>query len=104
MTANAFYDGFCLRLSHACALPPGSHVLAAVSGGADSVALLRLLLHARERYPLTLSCAHVEHGIRGEDARAQRLYKRHVGWPPRRSGTRTTLRRSSMRFTCPSRR
>ncbi len=74
MTANAFYDGFCLRLSHACALPPGSHVLAAVSGGADSVALLRLLLHARERYPLTLSCAHVEHGIRGEDARADMAF------------------------------
>ena len=59
-------DEFCLRLSKDCGVAPGSHVLLALSGGADSVALFCLLLEARESMPLVLSCAHVEHGIRGE--------------------------------------
>lgn len=59
-------DEFCLRLSKDCGVAPGSHVLLALSGGADSVALFCLLLEARRHMPLTLSCAHVEHGIRGE--------------------------------------
>lgn len=61
-------DEFCLRLEKDCAVRPGSHVLLALSGGADSVALLHLLLGARESYPLALSCAHVEHGIRGGES------------------------------------
>ena len=43
-------------------------VLAAVSGGADSVALLRLLCLARNEGFLTLCAAHYEHGIRGEES------------------------------------
>ncbi len=64
MTVQAFCD----RLQRACGVAPGSHVLAAVSGGADSVALLRLLIEARALGMLSVSCAHVEHGIRGEDS------------------------------------
>lgn len=41
---------------------------AAVSGGADSVALLRLLLEARGELGIVLSVAHFHHGIRGGDA------------------------------------
>lgn len=41
---------------------------AAVSGGADSVALLRTLLSRREALGLVLSVVHVHHGIRGEEA------------------------------------
>jgi len=59
---------FTKNLRQACALAPGGHVLMAVSGGADSVAMLRLFVSVREDFPLTLSCAHVEHGIRGEDS------------------------------------
>ncbi|HEY0794980.1 MAG TPA: tRNA lysidine(34) synthetase TilS [Acidisarcina sp.] len=40
----------------------------AVSGGADSVALLRALLTERTRPGLVLSVAHVHHGIRGAEA------------------------------------
>ena len=58
-------DEFALRLTEDCAVPPGSHVLAAVSGGADSVALLCFLCEVRGRLALRVSCAHVEHGIRG---------------------------------------
>lgn len=59
-------DEFSMRLLHDCALAPGSHVLVALSGGADSTALLCFFLEIAGRYPLRVSCAHVEHGIRGE--------------------------------------
>lgn len=46
----------------------GRHILIALSGGADSVALLRLLCEAKSQYGLSLSACHVNHGIRGEEA------------------------------------
>lgn len=49
-------------------LAPGERVAVAVSGGADSVALLRGLLEFREELGVVLSVAHFHHGIRGADA------------------------------------
>lgn len=46
----------------------GAEVIAALSGGADSMALLSCLLELREEYDLKLSAAHVNHCLRGEDA------------------------------------
>lgn len=57
---------FRLRLLNGCAVAPGAHVLVAVSGGADSTALLCFFAQVRDSYPLSVSCAHVEHGIRAE--------------------------------------
>lgn len=51
-------------------LRPGMRLAAAVSGGADSVALLRALACAAAELGLVLSVAHVHHGIRGADADA----------------------------------
>lgn len=48
----------------------GSHVLVAVSGGADSVALLRGLLQLREPLKLALRAAHLNHQLRGAEADA----------------------------------
>jgi tRNA(Ile)-lysidine synthase len=45
-----------------CNRPQG--VLAAVSGGADSVALLFLLVKMREKEGINLFCCHVHHGLR----------------------------------------
>lgn len=59
-------EEFSLRLRQNCAVTPGMHVLAAVSGGADSMALLCFLIGIRSSYPLEVSCAHIEHGIRAE--------------------------------------
>jgi tRNA(Ile)-lysidine synthase len=43
--------------------------LVAVSGGPDSVALLHLLCELREEWHLHLEVAHLQHGIRGEEAK-----------------------------------
>ena len=46
----------------------GDRVAAAVSGGADSVALLCLLLELRSELGIVLSVAHVNHKLRGEES------------------------------------
>ena len=43
-------------------------VIAGVSGGADSVCLLRVLLEIRNIIPIAIHVVHVEHGIRGQEA------------------------------------
>jgi tRNA(Ile)-lysidine synthase len=47
---------------------PGDRVCVAVSGGADSTALLRALAARQQELGLVLSVLHVEHGLRGEVA------------------------------------
>ncbi|TMA06260.1 MAG: tRNA(Ile)-lysidine synthetase, partial [Deltaproteobacteria bacterium] len=49
-------------------------VLVAVSGGPDSVALLHVLAGLREELGLHLEVAHLEHGIRREEARQDALH------------------------------
>ena len=44
------------------------HLCAAVSGGADSMALLRVLLELREAFGYPLTACHVNHGLRGKTA------------------------------------
>jgi tRNA(Ile)-lysidine synthase len=46
----------------------GDRVLAAVSGGADSVCLLHTLLSLASEYSLQLGVAHLHHGLRGKAA------------------------------------
>lgn len=48
----------------------GDKVLAAVSGGADSVCMLHMLCALRKNLGFELACAHLNHGLRGEDAEA----------------------------------
>lgn len=59
-------------------LRPGDRVTAALSGGADSVALLLLLLDVRERYDLSVFAAHLNHGIRGEAAARDEQFVREL--------------------------
>ena len=49
-------------------LVPGDRVLAACSGGPDSVALVSLLLKLREEMPLEITVAHFNHRLRPEAA------------------------------------
>ena len=56
-------------------LPPGTRVLCAVSGGADSVCLLHL---AKSRGDLVCACAHFDHGLRGEESRRDAEFTREL--------------------------
>jgi len=47
---------------------PGQRILAAVSGGADSVCLLAVLHALAPEFSFSLEAVHVEHGIRGEES------------------------------------
>lgn len=49
-------------------LEKGDRVVVGLSGGADSSALLEALYLLKEQYSLSLFAAHVNHGIRGEEA------------------------------------
>lgn len=63
---------------------PGDRVLAACSGGADSVALIALLLELRREMPLEVRVAHFNHRLReeaGEDERFVQDLARRWGVP-----------------------
>lgn len=47
---------------------PGEHIICALSGGADSVALLFGLYLLREKLQFTLSAAHFNHQLRGDES------------------------------------
>jgi len=49
-------------------LKPGMRLAVALSGGADSVALLRAMAARRQELGLVLHAAHLHHGLRGEEA------------------------------------
>ncbi len=55
-------------------LAPGDTILVAVSGGGDSVALLRLLTDRARDVDLRLRVAHVNHGLRGEASEADQRF------------------------------
>jgi tRNA(Ile)-lysidine synthase len=51
---------------------PGERVIAAVSGGVDSMVLLHLLARGRQDLEFSLTVAHLSHGFRPEDADRER--------------------------------
>lgn len=62
------------RLLDVSLLPPRSHLLVAVSGGADSLALLHLLHEQAARHSWKLTVAHLNHGIRGKASDADSAF------------------------------
>jgi tRNA(Ile)-lysidine synthase len=59
-------------------LAPGDRVLIAVSGGADSIALLHLLHRLSSKFNLTLTIAHLNHRIRGTEGDADAEFVRKM--------------------------
>jgi len=59
-------------------LKPGMRLAIAVSGGADSVALLRALAERSAELGLVLHAAHLHHGLRGADADGDRDFCREL--------------------------
>jgi tRNA(Ile)-lysidine synthase len=59
---------------------PGQKVGVAVSGGADSVCLLHVLLELGPRWDLDLSVLHLDHGLRGEESRQDAEFVRQLAF------------------------
>jgi tRNA(Ile)-lysidine synthase len=57
---------------------PGQRVGVAVSGGADSVCLLHVLLELAPRWDLRLAVLHLNHGLRGEESRQDEEFVRDL--------------------------
>lgn len=80
----------------------GQHILVAVSGGPDSVALLSLLHRLRSSWNLTLSAVHCNYGLRGdeseEDQQFVEVFCRELGVPlhVRRVGLYVDGRKASL--------
>ena len=66
----------------------GGHVVAAISGGADSACLLRVLGGLSASRNFTLEALHVHHGLRGQEADRDEAFVRELcgelGVPPHR--------------------
>lgn len=80
----------------------GQHILVAVSGGPDSVALVSILHRLRSSWKLTLSAVHCNYGLRGdeseEDQQFVEAFCRELGVPlhVRRVGLHVDGRKTSL--------
>lgn len=59
-------------------LQPGETVVCAVSGGADSVALLMAMYLLREKLQVTVEAVHFNHGLRGQESDAEEAFVRQL--------------------------
>ncbi|MDE2142104.1 MAG: tRNA lysidine(34) synthetase TilS, partial [Elusimicrobia bacterium] len=75
-------------------LPPGRRVLAAVSGGPDSVCLAHWLSVQSRRKDLDVALLHVNHGLRGKAAERDAAFVRALG---ARLGLKTTVINADVR-------
>ena len=68
-----------------CPIPAQSCLLVAVSGGPDSVCLLRLLVKLKEKLGINLHVAHLNHQLRGAESESDAQYvfdlAQHLGVP-----------------------
>src|SRR6202047_3235117 len=65
-------------IRNASMMVPGDRVAVAVSGGADSVALLRLLKRLSNALGITLLVAHFNHSLRGPESEADAQFVREM--------------------------
>jgi len=59
-------------------LEPGDRLTCAVSGGADSVALLYAMFLLKDKLQITLEAAHFDHGLRGEESHRDAEFVRRL--------------------------
>lgn len=61
-------------------ISPGDHVICALSGGKDSMAMLHVLSDLKTELGITLSAAHMNHNLRGsESQRDESFVREHCG-------------------------
>ncbi len=75
-------------------LPAGRKLVVAVSGGADSVCLLHILASLKKRLRLNLHIAHLDHQLRGAEAKADAEYVADLA---RKLGIPATIERREVR-------
>ena len=59
-------------------IQPGDSIVCAVSGGADSMALLWALYLLKEEWNLTVSAAHFNHNLRGAESDRDEYYNENT--------------------------
>lgn len=72
------YDKIFNTIKQKSLIPEGSTVIAALSGGADSVCLTEVLYTLQDRLGFTLECAHVNHNLRGDESDGDEGYVREL--------------------------
>ena len=75
---DEFTYGICRYIRREELIRPGEKVLAGVSGGADSTALLLILNELKEELGTEVEAVHVEHGIRGEESLSDEAFVRDL--------------------------
>ena len=90
----AFYEAFKRFVRKEGLIRKGDRVLAAVSGGIDSVALLDLLSEVSAEWELDLGVVHVNHQLRGREANGD---ERFVGALAKRYGVTLNVARVKTR-------
>jgi tRNA(Ile)-lysidine synthase len=78
-TRGRIVRGFRAFVHRHAMIVPGDRVLAACSGGPDSVALVSLLLGLREEMPLEITIAHFNHKLRPEASEDEALVRELAG-------------------------
>jgi hypothetical protein len=73
---TSFRDSVCKTIEKYAMLNNGDHITVALSGGADSVAMLLVLLQAAPNRQWTIDAVHVNHGLRGAESDRDEQYCR----------------------------
>ena len=82
MTKNRLYDDAAVldqvkkTVAEYHMIQPGDKVLVGVSGGPDSVALIRILNNLKKNMGFDMGIAHVNHGLRGDTAKRDEQFVR----------------------------
>ncbi|MBF0201671.1 MAG: tRNA lysidine(34) synthetase TilS [Desulfamplus sp.] len=80
MSRLPFIKDICNVMEGHAMILPHDHILVALSGGPDSVAMLGVFLHIRQMLDLKLGIAHINHCLRGDEADGDEAFVRELAF------------------------